>query len=267
MPITLTPLEQKAWKFSKDAHKGMRRRFTSTTYFEGHVVKVFSILKRFDTRATLGAAAILHDTLEDVDFVTFDLIKSKFGGRVAKLVQELTSDESEITKQGKANYLLNKMTYMSDDALTIKLCDRLQNISDMYAASAGFRSRYYIETNFIITNLKSNRRLTNTHNKIVREIESLLDNIKNRHKIVEKVSLKYIMLFEDFKVNNITQEDIIKCIDDNGVIYATVVEDLPDNDPKEPLKPVSIDEFDNITVQYDNEYYDVKLKNVEKIEY
>ena len=156
---------------------------------------------------------------------------------------------------------------MSDDALTIKLCDRLQNISDMYAASAGFRSRYYIETNFIITNLKSNRRLTNTHNKIVREIESLLDNIKNRHKIVEKVSLKYIMLFEDFKVNNITQEDIINCIDDNGVIYATVVEDLPDNDPKEPLKPVSIDEFDNITVQYDNEYYDVKLKNVERIEY
>jgi hypothetical protein len=75
------------------------------------------------------------------------------------------------------------------------------------------------------------------------------------------------MLFEDFKVNNITQEDIIKCIDENGVIYATVVEDLPDNDPKEPLKPVSIDEFDNITVQYDNEYYDVKLKNVERIEY
>lgn len=264
--ITLTPLEQKAWNFSKEAHKGMKRKFTSVSYFEGHIVKVFGILKRFDTRATLGAAAILHDTLEDVDFVTFDLIKSKFGARIAKLVEELTSDDEEVSKQGKSNYLLNKMTYMSNDALTIKLCDRLQNISDMYAASAGFRSRYYIETNYILTNLKLNRRLTNTQNKIVREIESILENIKKRHKIVEKISLKHLMLFEDFKVNNITTEDIIKCIEENGVIYATIVENLPDNDPEEPLRPVSIDEFDNITIQYENEYYDVKLKNVEKIE-
>jgi (p)ppGpp synthase/HD superfamily hydrolase len=265
--LPLTPLEQKAWLFAQQAHQGVVRKFLRTPYFEGHVAKVFGLLKQYDTRPTLGAAAILHDVLEDVDYVTFDMIKQKFGPKVAALVRELTSDESEISKQGKANYLLNKMMYMSPDALLIKLCDRLQNISDMYAASAGFRSKYYIETRFIINGLNDNRRLTQKHSRVISQIEGMLHNIKNRNKFESVKSLTHLVLFEDFKQKNITIDDVIKCIDNGGVLYATIVEGLPDNDPKESLRPTDVDKDGTTQVELDGNLYQVKLKNIEKIEY
>jgi len=265
--LPLTPLEQKAWLFAQQAHQGVVRKFLRTPYFEGHVAKVFGLLKQYDTRPTLGAAAILHDVLEDVEYVTFDMIKQKFGPKVAALVRELTSDESEISKQGKANYLLNKMIYMSPDALLIKLCDRLQNISDMYAASAGFRSKYYIETRFIINGLNNNRRLTHNHSRVISQIEGMLHNIKNRNKFESVKSLTHLVLFETFKQKNITIEDIIKCIDNGGVIFADIVKDYPDNKPEEPLTPVSIDDDGLVTVDIDGETYEVDLQDINKIDY
>jgi len=265
--LPLTALEQKAWLFAQQAHQGVVRKFLKTPYFEGHVAKVFGLLKQYDTRPTLGAAAILHDVLEDVDYVTYDMIKQKFGIKVANLVKELTSNDEQIAKQGKANYLLNKMMYMSPDALLIKLCDRLQNISDMYAASAGFRGRYYIETRFIVDGLLANRRLTHKHQRIISQIDGLLKNIKNRNKFESTKSLNHLMLFEDFKQKNITIDDVIKCIDNGGVLYATIVEGLPDNDPKESLRPTDVDKDGTTQVEFDGNLYQVKLKNIEKIEY
>jgi hypothetical protein len=84
--------------------------------------------------------------------------------------------------------------------------------------------------------------------------------------------MKWIKLFEDFKANNkegklITEEDIIKCIKSGGVIYSTIIKNYPDNNPDEPLKPVSIDEDGLITVEIDGNEYSIDIKNVEKIEF
>lgn len=84
--------------------------------------------------------------------------------------------------------------------------------------------------------------------------------------------MKWIKLFEDFKTNNqegdlITEDDIIKCIKSGGVIYSTIVKDYPDNNPDEPIKPVSIDEDGLITVDIDGNQYSVDIKSVEKIEF
>jgi len=83
--------------------------------------------------------------------------------------------------------------------------------------------------------------------------------------------MKWIKLFEDFKQNNeagdlLKQEDIIKCIEKGGIMYATIVQEIPDNDPKEPLKAVDIDEDGLITVEQNNKIGYVKLEDVEKIE-
>ena len=83
--------------------------------------------------------------------------------------------------------------------------------------------------------------------------------------------MKWIKLFEDFKQNNeagdlLKQEDIIKCIEKGGVIYATTIQEIPDNDPKAPLKAVDIDKDGLITVEQDNKIGYVKLEDVEKIE-
>ena len=84
--------------------------------------------------------------------------------------------------------------------------------------------------------------------------------------------MKYIKLFEDFKQNNgegtlITVDDIVKCIKDGGVIYTTIVKDLPDNDPKSPLKPIDIDDDGLITVEFEGDEYTVDLNDVERIEF
>jgi hypothetical protein len=78
-------------------------------------------------------------------------------------------------------------------------------------------------------------------------------------------------LFEDFKQNNeagdlLTQEDIIKCIEKGGILYATIVQEIPENDPKEALKAIDIDEDGLITVEQNNKIGYVKLEDVEKIE-
>lgn len=84
--------------------------------------------------------------------------------------------------------------------------------------------------------------------------------------------MKRLKLFEDFKNNNqegtlITQEDIIKCIQNRGLVFATIVHNLPDNDPEEGLTPVDIDEDGLITVDYEGQEYTIDLEDVEKIEY
>jgi len=83
--------------------------------------------------------------------------------------------------------------------------------------------------------------------------------------------MKWIKLFEDFKKNNevgdlLKQEDIIKCIEKGGIIYATIVQEIPENDPKEPLKAIDIDEDGLITIEQNNKIGYVKLEDVEKIE-
>ncbi len=78
--------------------------------------------------------------------------------------------------------------------------------------------------------------------------------------------MKYLKLFEDFKVKNITQEDIIACIKKSGSIYATIVKNFPENDPKDPLKPLSIDEDGLVTVDYDGNEYEVDLNDIERVE-
>ena len=258
-----TDIEKKAWAFAENAHYGVTRKFQNISYFDGHVRKVFGLVKQFDTRPTIGAAALLHDCVEDVEEITYDVILLEFGKEIADLVKELTSLEEYIDVMGKSDYLLDKMVTMSEDALIIKLCDRLQNISDSYSATERFRSNYYKETKYIIEGLKSNRVLNQTHQRIIQQIEGLLDNIKSRY----KYESKYIIMFEDFKQNNITIDDVINCIDKGGVLYATSIKNLPNHDPKIALNPISIDNDGLTTIEINGDTYEVDIKNIDKIEW
>lgn len=188
----ISDLEKKAWKFAKKAHEGVKRKYTDVSYFDGHVRKVFGLLKQFDIDPILGAAALLHDTVEDVEWVTSDIIKEEFGVEVANLVKELTSIEEYVDILGKADYLLDKMYTMSDDALLIKLCDRLQNLSDHYTASKSFRQKYFEETKYIIDNLSDERQLNIKQRRVVEQINGILDNMKGRY------DLKYLKGMDEF---------------------------------------------------------------------
>lgn len=71
---------------------------------------------------------------------------------------------------------------------------------------------------------------------------------------------------ESIKLKNITSEDVIKTIKGGGRVFATIIKDFPNNDPKEPLTPVSIDDDGLVTVEYDGKEYEVDLEDIEKID-
>jgi len=82
--------------------------------------------------------------------------------------------------------------------------------------------------------------------------------------------MKKLKLYEDFISNNIIgdiikEEDIISCIKNGGVVYATIIKDYPDNDPNTALRPVSIDEYGVVTVEIDGSEYEIDIKNIEKV--
>lgn len=185
----ISDIEKKAWDFAKEKHEGQVRKFSNKPYFDAHVQKVNGILRKYTTDPELLAASLLHDLLEDCyddKYVGHQVIKSLFGERVADIVFELTSDKNEIDNEyfgSKSDYLIDKMLNMSDDALTIKLCDRLQNISDAFTASAKFREKYYNETVNITDQIEKNRHLNGIHKLLLEDIKSKCSNIEHMFKI------------------------------------------------------------------------------------
>lgn len=181
--------EALAWEFAKELHKDQVRKFINKPYFDAHVQKVNGTAKQYTTDEDLLCAALLHDTIEDCfndKWEGYSIIKEKFGKRVADLVLELTSDEGEMKHRydgSKKDYLVYKMIHMSDDALIIKLCDRLQNISDAFTASEKFRNNYFNETSAIVDAIESERNLNDIHKKILTDIKAKLDNISSIFKI------------------------------------------------------------------------------------
>jgi (p)ppGpp synthase/HD superfamily hydrolase len=184
----ITDKERKAWKFAREAHKGQVRKFINKPYFGAHVVKVNGIVKQYTTDEDILCAALLHDTIEDCfedPKVGYQIIESEFGKRVADIVMELTSSKEDIESKydTKGDYLISKMSSMSDDALIVKLADRLQNISDAFTASERFRNNYFQETAKIMGQLEKNRRYNRVQGLLVGQIKMKLDNIGTIFKI------------------------------------------------------------------------------------
>jgi (p)ppGpp synthase/HD superfamily hydrolase len=179
----ITRKEAEAWKFAKSAHKGQIRRFIGLSYFDAHVKKVNAIVKQHTTDEDILCASILHDVAEDCyDDLEIGLqeISDIFGKRIGDLVAELTSSKEEIEKTyngDKAAYLSDKMTHMSDDALVIKLSDRLQNISDAFTANERFRNKYFEETWRIVDDIERHRQFNRIHTLLLNEIKAKLNNI------------------------------------------------------------------------------------------
>lgn len=163
-------------------HKG-QTRFDGSDYIN-HPIRVANYVSKFKKSKeldTLVICAFLHDTLEDTSTTYYDLI-NKFGIQVASIVLELTTDEDLKNEIGKEKYLKYKMKNMSSWALVIKLCDRLDNITDCKNANKEFRNKYKKETEVIIDYLISNRKLSKTHLTIIKEILkqlSLINDLEN----------------------------------------------------------------------------------------
>jgi len=171
----MSKLEDLAKELATKKHEGQNRTFTKEPYVE-HPKRVAEIVREFKSShkiAKLLSASYLHDTIEDTD-TTEEELKKLFGGLVSSLVKELSSDDAEIKRLGKGEYLSQKMIGMSSWALVIKLADRLDNVSDLDKTSDKFRARYTKETLLILDSLEKNRKLSGTQKKLVDKIRGCL---------------------------------------------------------------------------------------------
>lgn len=174
------PLSKKEYleviDFIKLKHEGQYRKFTLCPYYI-HPIRVASLVykhKESHKIDELIIASLLHDILEDTSTAEKE-IEENYGWQVLSLVQELTTNKAECEKIGKTNYLANKMINMSSWALCLKLCDRLDNVSDFMYASESFIQKYGNETLNILKLLIGLRKdLSQTHIKLINMIKMQL---------------------------------------------------------------------------------------------
>jgi guanosine-3',5'-bis(diphosphate) 3'-pyrophosphohydrolase len=170
---------KQALDYATQAHAGQTR--SGGEPYIGHPVRVANTIRQYKQSHNIDAliaAAYLHDTIEDTD-ATHEALHDLFGGLVASLVLELTSDLEQIKKVGKKDYLAKKMAHdMSSYGLVIKLADRLDNVQDIATAkSPAWRAKYKAETEHIMDYLEQNRVLSGTHKKLIGLIRSKLEQI------------------------------------------------------------------------------------------
>lgn len=171
----------KALKFSKKAHKGVKRKWSTEDYFS-HPLGVMNNVSKYwhisdPYYSYMLAAALLHDTVEDTD-VKIEEIQNEFGDIVGNLVKQLSNDPDVKNLIGKKEYNAQHILEMDERALMIKLCDRLDNISDWNKSPVEFKEYYFVATKYLIDNLKKNRKLNRFHINVVNEIENILQDIE-----------------------------------------------------------------------------------------
>lgn len=194
---------RQALQFATDAHKGQTR--SGGEPYIGHPVRVAQTIEQYKKSHNIDAliaAAYLHDTIEDTD-TTHEALHDLFGGLVASLVLELTSDKEKIAKMGKSNYLAQKMAHdLSSYALVIKLADRLDNVQDIATAkSPAWRARYKAETEHILDYIEKHRVLSGTHQKLVGMIRNKLNEIPVENVNEEAKASKYKGLIMKYAFN------------------------------------------------------------------
>jgi GTP pyrophosphokinase len=126
-------LIERAYDTGKEAHKGQKRR-NGDDYFTGHCVHVAEHVLELGMDASLVAAALLHDTIEDTSITAKDLERD-FGSDIAHLVEG-------VSKLGKVKYRGNErhveslrkffISVAQDVRVVIlKLADRWHNLETL----------------------------------------------------------------------------------------------------------------------------------------
>lgn len=121
----------KAAQFASQKHEGQERKGREASPYINHPTSVARIIAEvggIDDPEIL-AAALLHDTLEDTD-TSPDELEATFGKRVCRLVEEV-SDDKTLPKEERKRRQIQHAPKLSQDAVLIKLGDKISNVIDV----------------------------------------------------------------------------------------------------------------------------------------
>ena len=122
---------EKAYRFAKEAHKGVRRR-SGEPYILHPIAVAKIVISELGLGSTSICAAFLHDVVEDTDYTKED-IEAVFGTKIASIVEGLTKisggifgDKASIQAENFRKLLLSMSTDIR--VVLIKMADRLHNM-------------------------------------------------------------------------------------------------------------------------------------------
>lgn len=124
-------LVRNAYDFCVNDFKNVKR--SSGDPYYTHPLKVaLSLVNEFKLADSVSvAAALLHDTIEDVDYISYNDIKAKFGLEVAEIVDGVTKIKGSKTRSlDKSSTYAKFFNALIKDVrvIFIKLADRLDNM-------------------------------------------------------------------------------------------------------------------------------------------
>ncbi len=148
-PEANVDLVSKAYHFAEKAHEGQKRK-SGEPYFT-HPLTVSSILAKLMLDAPTIAAGLLHDTVEDCEGCTQEVIEQEFGTEVAQLVDGVTKlKRLDFTSKAdqQAESIRKMILAMSKDirVVLIKLADRLHNMRTLKSQPPESQKRIAQET-------------------------------------------------------------------------------------------------------------------------
>ncbi|CAD5188112.1 unnamed protein product [Musa acuminata subsp. malaccensis] len=210
----------KAFYEADKAHKG-QMRVSGDPYLQ-HCVETAVLLAKIGANATVVAAGLLHDTVDD-SFMTHDYIRREFGAGIADLVEGV-SKLSHLSKLARLNNTANRTVEadrlqtmflaMTDArAVLIKLADRLHNMMTLDALPMVKQQRFAKETLVIFVPLANRLGISSWKEQ--------LENLCFKHLYPEqykKLSLKLLKSFDEAMISSAIKT-LEKALKDRGISY------------------------------------------------
>ena len=122
---------ERAFRFAKDAHHGIRRR-SGEPYIMHPIAVARIVCEEMGLGSTSICSALLHDVVEDTEYTVED-IENLFGKKIAMIVSGLTKISGGIfgdQASAQAENFRKLLLTMSEDirVILVKMADRLHNM-------------------------------------------------------------------------------------------------------------------------------------------
>jgi guanosine-3',5'-bis(diphosphate) 3'-pyrophosphohydrolase len=172
------PALMEATLFAADKHRGQKRKDAQGTPYINHPIMVVNLMASIGGITDIEAlqAGMLHDTVEDAD-TSPEEIEARFGYAVRSLVMEVT-DDKKLEKQERKWRQIEKAPGLSPRAKTIKLADKIANLTDLIASPPADwpleRQQQYVDwSNKVIAGCRGhNERLEEIYDARVMEVNA-----------------------------------------------------------------------------------------------
>lgn len=167
---------KEAAEFAERMHEGQFRKWSnSDTPYIIHPSRVASMVSKVSgVTDEMVTAAWLHDVVEDT-VATVGHVKELFGDKVASLVKELTTPPTNpaLCRTERKTMDRKYLKDISKEAKIIKLCDRIDNLTDLFSndtAPKNFKNKYREESILLLQEC-----LTGVDDKLENEFKKLIE--------------------------------------------------------------------------------------------